>query len=215
MNRITEDDVRHARGPSIWDLGNKTLYSLCRKYPKHDRKDAIVAKVLIIGRSYAAAIERRKNKQESSDNFYEKIVAKKMMKSQIDQWLFGLPDRITNAWEELGQVVAVHEKLTNLFFEITGLKKRALASKYLHFHRPDLFFIYDSRAKSAVTKITPFIRKIPEIQVKQHDADNEYLMFVRRCQWIRDDVKRRFNKRLTPREVDKILLRIADRTKKP
>lgn len=94
----------------------------------------------------------------------------------------------------------------DLFTKMTDLEKRSLASKYLHFHRPDLFFIYDSRVKGAIGKATPSIRKITGIQAKQ--ADHEYLTFVRRCQWIRDDVVQRFNTSLTPRQLDKILLRI-------
>jgi len=74
----------------------------------------------------------------------------------------------------------------DLFTDITGWEKRALASKYLHFHRPDLFFFYDSRAKRALGKVTPSIRQIPSIEAEV--ADHEYLTLVRRCQWITDDV---------------------------
>jgi hypothetical protein len=211
-NPITRDDVDYALTPSPWDLGNQVLYSLCQDHPKHDRGDAIIAKVWLIGRSYAAAIERRKNAKDSSDEFYETTVVEKMKKPAVEQWLSSLPDRMTDPWRELGQVVAVHKRLMDLFTEMTGLEKRALASKYLHFHRPDLFFIYDSRAKGAIGKATPSIRKIARIQAKE--ADHEYLTLVRRCQWIRDDVARRFNTLLTPRQVDKILLRITDRMKK-
>jgi hypothetical protein len=107
-------------------------------------------------------------------------------------------------WRELGQVVTVHKRLMDLFAKMTGLEKRALASKYLHFHRPDHFFIYDSRARGAAMKATPSIRKIAEIQAEE--SDPEYLAFVRRCQWIRDDVKRCFDQSLTPRQLDTILL---------
>jgi len=209
---ITRDDVDYALTPSLWDLGNQVLYSLCEHHPKHDRGDAIIAKVWLIGRSYAAAIERRKNAKDSSDDFYETTVVGKIRKSALDEWLSWLPDRMTDPWRELGQVVAVHKRLMDLFTDMTGLEKRALASKYLHFHRPDLFFIYDSRAKRAVGKATPSIRKIARIEA--NPADHQYLTLVRRCQWIRDDVAQRFNTLLTTRQVDKILLRITDRMKK-
>lgn len=211
-NPITSSDVDYALGPSPWDLANQVLYSLCRDHPKHDCGDAIIAKVWLIGRSYAAAIERRKNAKGSSDNFYEKMVVKEMKKPAVDQWLSSLPDRMNDPWRELGQVVVVHKRLMDLFTKITDLEKRSLASKYLHFHRPDLFFIYDSRAKGAIGKATPSIRTIARIQAKQ--ADPEYLTFVRRCQWIRDDVAQRFNTLLTPRQLDKILLRITNNTNK-
>lgn len=212
-NPITRNDVDYALAPSPWDLGNQVLYSLCRDHPKHDCGDAIIAKVWLIGRSYAAAIERRKNAKGSSDNFYEKTVVKEMKKPAVDQWLSSLPDRMTDPLRELGQVVVVHKRLMDLFTKITDLEKRSLASKYLHFHRPDLFFIYDSRAKGAIGKVTPSIRTIARIQAKQ--ADPEYLTFVRRCQWIRDDVAQRFNTLLTPRQLDKMLLRRTNRMKRP
>jgi hypothetical protein len=207
-------DVDYALEPSPWDLGNEVLYSLCRVYPKHDRKDAVLAKVWLIGRAYAAAIERRKNATNTSDDFYQAVVGEKIMRSEVDQWLASLPepDRIMDPWCELGRIVTVHKRLLDLFFDITGLEKRSLASKYLHFHRPDLFFIYDSRAKGAITKITPSIREIRKIQCEEGDA--EYLALVRRCQWLKDDVAQRFNVSLTPRQVDKILLGIADKTKR-
>jgi len=37
-----------------------------------------------------------------------------------------------------------------LFSKISGLNKRSLASKYLHFHVPELFYISDSRAYDAM-----------------------------------------------------------------
>jgi hypothetical protein len=209
---LTRDDVDHASRSSPWDLGNEWLYSLCHAHPRHDRPDAIIAKVWLIGRSYAAAIERRKNARGSSDDFYETTVAKKIKESALDQWLSSLPDRMTDPWRELGQVVAVHKHLMDLFKDITGWENRALASKYLHFHRPDLFFIYDSRAKGALGKATPSPRQIPRIEAEA--ADHEYLTLVRRCQWIRDDAVERFNTLVTPRQVDKILLRITDKFKK-
>lgn len=136
-----------------------------------------------------------------------------MKKPAVDLWLSSLPDRMTDPWRELGQVVVVHKRLMNLFTKMTDLEKRSLASKHLHFHRPDLFFIYDSRAKGVTAKATPSIRTIARIKSRQ--ADHEYLTFVRRCQWIRDDVALRFNTLLTPRQLDKILLRITNRMKRP
>jgi hypothetical protein len=54
-------------GPSKWDFGNEILYSMCRQNPFHDKPEIVTAKVWLIGRSYAAAIERgRKKSKESS-----------------------------------------------------------------------------------------------------------------------------------------------------
>jgi hypothetical protein len=210
---IIRDDIDFALAPSIWDLGNQVLYSLCQNYPKHDRGDAIIAKVWLIGRSYAAAIERRKNAESTSDNFYETTVVDKIKQSKLDEWLEILPNRMTDAWVDLGPVIALHKQLMNVFSDMTGLENRALASKYLHFHRPDLFFIYDSRAREAISNVSPRLNQIKEI--KASDSDPEYLAFCRRCQWLMDNLKARFDEDLTPRQIDKILLRITDKIKKP
>lgn len=206
---ITKNDIERALAPSPWDLGNEVLYTLCRENPKHKLDEAIIAKIWLIGRTYAAAIERRKNAKEGSDSFYERIVTKSVKNSKIDEWLADLPGKIVNPWEELGSAITVHKRLMDLFATLTGLEKRALASKYLHFHRPDVFFIYDSRAKTALSKLTPNISHIPNI--KRKESDKEYLLLVRRCLWLKENIEKRHSVVLTPRQIDKILLGVANR----
>ncbi len=84
--RITKSDIEFAHASTPWDLGNQVLYDLCRAYPAHKRDEEIIAKIWLIGRSYAAAIERRKDVDHSSDNFYETIVVETIKKSSIDSW---------------------------------------------------------------------------------------------------------------------------------
>lgn len=210
--QIQKHDVDFALSPSPWDLGNQVLYTLCQDHPTHESGDAIIAKVWLIGRSYAAAIERRKHAGTTSDDLYETTVVNRIKNSQLDQWLATLPDIMSNPWTDLGSVLTVHKRLMDLFSDMTGLNKRSLASKYLHFHRPDMFFLYDTRAKTALGEVSPSIGKIPRITAESADA--EYRTLCRRCQWVREDVHRRFHVTLTPRQVDKILLRITDRLTK-
>jgi len=129
---------------SAWDLGNKILYDMCRQYPAHNNSSEIIAKVWLIGRSYAAAIERRKNtgsSQFNGDDFYFEKVAPEIKRSEIDAWLDAL-DAIDEVSESTLEVIlSAHLNVTELFSSISGLEKRSLASKYLHFHCPDLFFI--------------------------------------------------------------------------
>lgn len=203
--QITKSLIDKAIENTAWDLGNKVLYDLCQQYPGHKKEDEIIAKVLLIGRTYAAAIERRRLTDDNrSDNFYEDIVAKQIKASPIDEWLNSIPDRMTDPLADLSKAVRVHKLVTDLFYKMTRLEKRSLASKYLHFHKPEIFFIYDSRAKNALANVTPNIRYITDIEVDKPDP--EYLTLVRRCLWLRKDIEERFGKTLTPRELDKVLL---------
>lgn len=81
--------------------------------------------------------------------------------------------------------------------------KRSLSSKYLHFHKPNLFFIYDSRAMESIRKlVTPSKNKIASTE----NIDMEYAKYCLRCIDLREEIKERFNTYLNPRELDNILL---------
>ena len=205
MRQITKTDIDAIRTHCIWDLGNRVLYDMCRDHPEHKADDEIVAKVWIIGRSYAASIERRRNAKNIADDFYETVVAPTMRKQPIDSWLGSIDQK-----GEPGnaQTVTVHKRLMDLFHSITDLEKRSLTSKYLHFHRPNAFFIYDSRTRRSITKVVPRLNEIPELDTDEFD--HEYRDFVRRCVWLRTHIQATLGKGLTPREIDKLLLMISD-----
>ena len=58
-----------------WSFGNQILYDMCLKNPSHTNENVIIGKIWLIGRSYAAAIERIKEKSVPSDDFYSDVVA--------------------------------------------------------------------------------------------------------------------------------------------
>lgn len=87
----TAQDIEFVLSDSedVWTFGNNVLYNLCREYPGHDSKPIVIAKIWLIGRSYSAAIERRRRSTvhsiSDSDRFYEHIVAPALMDSFIDR----------------------------------------------------------------------------------------------------------------------------------
>ena len=205
--KITKHHVKKAKQKSEWDFGNKILYDLCDNYPYHKNIDQIVAKIWLIGRSYAAAIERRKKAKEYNDTFYTEVVGPTIMKSEIDQWLETLSKFRFPTLDNIGNILTVHGSLMKLIKEMTGMEKRSLTSKYLHFHKPNLFFIYDSRAINSIRKIIPPTKtKLP----MKSNIDVEYAKFCLRCIKLRDEIKEKLEKHLTPRELDKILLSISE-----
>ncbi|BEQ16184.1 hypothetical protein [Desulfoferula mesophila] len=205
MIDLTEKDILVVKQPSVWDTGNSILYRMCKKYPKHDDDGEIIAKIWLIGRSYAASVERRRNASEINDDFYAEVVAPAMKKAKIDSWLASINKRA-----EPGdpQTVVVHKKFMDILNSISDLNKRALASKYLHFHNPNVFFIYDSRVRKAITKVVPRLNYIPAIEVDEYDK--EYRDYVRRCVWLHNKIGEVFNKRLSPREVDTLLINLTN-----
>lgn len=209
MAEITKQQVEAAVGATDWDLGNKVLYDLCKKHKNHKVKSEIVAKVWLIGRSYAAAIERRKENDDNAfkgDDFYLEKVAPVIMNSEIDDWLQSVKDIKQITKDNLKDILRVHFQVTELFSDISGLNKRSLASKYLHFHYPRLFFIYDSRVVAAVSKLSKITERVGKS--KYEEADNEYRKVCEKCIRIRDHVKKQYKVMLSPRQLDNLLLEI-------
>jgi hypothetical protein len=201
---ITRAHIQAAtKSREVWALGNQVLYDLCRQYPTHTQDDVIIAKVLLIGRVYAAAIERRRVIVNQGDDFYTKTVAPKIRNSPIDTWLSALPPQPASDENATERILETHHNVTNLFSKISGLNKRSLASKYLHFHRPDLFFIYDSRAMTAIRLATPALRPRGT-----DGSDPGYSSFFRRCQRLTEDIRNKLGTDLNPRQLDDVLISI-------
>ena len=198
---LSEDDP--------WSIGNQVLYDLCRRYPDHTDDAEIIAKIWLIGRAYAASIERGRGKAPNSglsnDRFYTEAVPKALRTSRLDEKLEALAKLKETKESNVGAVLDAHDHLVHLFHGLTNKSKRSLASKYLHFHRPDLFFIYDSRAASGIRALG-----IPALEVDvPRGADPEYARFVRSALAVREQVRSRFREELSPRQLDRLLLAAA------
>ncbi len=196
-----------SRNSENWVFANKILYDLCAEYPRHEDKHCIVAKIWLIGRAYAAAIERRKNKKDiSSDDFYYDVVAPKMLEigTELDTKIETLKTISNINLENLPDILQTHNMLMSLFCELTELDKRSLASKYLHFHCPNAFYIYDSRANTAIKK---YIKKDGESPVvAAENYDKEYKEFCVRMLEFQNHIQEQTGEIPSPRKLDSILL---------
>lgn len=208
MVELKKSDLHIARVPTGWEFSNSVLYKLCREHPGHDKSEVIVAKLLFIGRIYAAALERRKNKGEIGDDFYLVKVPSMIKKADLDTQLRPLVG-LELSWETAPTVLEVHGKLVTLFYEISELNKRSLASKYLHFHFPNLYFIYDSRAVEALRSFQVVLSK-KDISANTDQIDQNYAHFVLSCLKLREAFKSKFGIELSPRELDNLLLHKAN-----
>jgi hypothetical protein len=168
---------------------------MCFKHPEHTDIDIIASKIELIGRAYSAAIERKAGKKfKSGKNFCRDIVAPAIRNSEIDFWLKDVRDIKRLTEKNIGKSLRCHKHVTDLFKKITGLEKRSLASKYLHFHAPNAFFIYDSIANRNV-KERIHAKKFC-VPVDSREFDNEYAVFSCRCLKYRDKVEKKLGGRI-------------------
>ena len=120
MAVIDRHRVLRAMDTNPWEFSNQVLYDLCAANPTHEKESVVIAKILLIGRVYAAAIERRKNKRkgEGTDNFYVDTVAPMLMKSEIDRWIAEARASRPGTPSALRTLVKVHRDTTALFQKI-------------------------------------------------------------------------------------------------
>lgn len=194
-----------------WDFGNKILYDLCQKNFYHKEVGKIISKVWLIGRSYSAAIERGRKDVLINDNFYINKVAPAFKNSKIDKYLDQLKKYNQLTIDSLPSALEAHNYLTRLTSSITGKNKRSFSSKYLHFHLPNLFFIYDSRA---VSSLNYFVKKTPKpinFLLDSYSADKDYAKFVCKCFVFRKEIMDKYDINLSIRHFDNILINFANK----
>lgn len=191
---------------SRWEYGNSVLYRMCEEKPGHKDIDVIVGKIWLIGRSYAAAIERRKNATDGGDDFYYDVVAPKLLEigPELDDRIDYLRKSKGPIVDDFKEILSTHKFLMDTFYELTGLEKRSLASKYLHFHCPEKFFIYDSRARAGIGKLVK--RPNKDLLAAVPDYDPEYGDFVCRMIELQEYLDKQLGVYELPRKLDSFLL---------
>ncbi|GAB4019158.1 hypothetical protein [Spirosoma koreense] len=216
-----DECLRNCQEPTIWEVGNQTLYDLCAKYPTHTEPSQIVAKTWLIGRTYSVALERRRGARESNEVYYREKIPQVFMSSLLDEWLLQLSvdEDLTSELIRLDDVLQVHTYLVaylkdnlGIIRGNDGLNRTSFCSKYLHFHRPRLFPIYDVRA---VQGLSILLKGHP--QLKNLRITTPYrAKYARFCETILAVIKvlnLQLNKPLTLRQVDNLLLQLAQDSK--
>lgn len=203
--------VEASSNKNIWSFGNTILYDMCKNNPLHKETDIIVGKVWLIGRTYSVAVERRK-KYNDEKNFYDKhiVPAIKEIADKLDSTILKLlkVTEITN--EIVPEILCLHNLLCDSLFQITNLNKRSFASKYLHFHLPKLFYIYDSQVIKNIGKYNAPKDVFANYRLIGGEFDLEYAEFYLKANWLRNTIKDKFDTDLTPREIDNILFGTID-----
>lgn len=191
------------------------LRKICEDSPLHTDKKIIRAKLVIIGRTYAASLERTNNDDIYHDDIY-KTTIDKMYGGEFDKQLSELKDiHLPLAYEysdedlkTVSKILKVHSSLTDIFKEASGIEKISLASKYLYFHFPDLYFIYDSRSSKAISNST----KPVGLDYSFSDCNIKYAKFFLRVLSLRNKIYYQQKIQLTPMQMDNLFLERQSQT---
>lgn len=179
--------------------GNEVLYRMCSEKPRHRDIDIIKSKLWIIGRAYSAAIERK-----AGPDFKIETAAEILKASEIDSHISRLSKIARTDESNLDTLLCAHKCLTDALQSATGIEKRSLASKYLHFHTPKAVFIFDSIANRNLRNRLSQVKKRFACDGKH---DGQYEAFARRCIFFRDNVfERELGALASPRRIDMHLL---------
>lgn len=202
---ISAKDIQRVQERNMWGFGNHILYNMCKKVPLHEIEDEIIGEVWLIGRSYAAALERGTN--DIGDRFYPDVVAPKIraVGVELDRKIADLQHYRKVSKELLGEIIETHNFLTEVFKEITGRTNRSLASKYLHFHLPNMFYIYDSRSIHSVTKEKTDHKALKK-ELMCYRGDSTYTDFLAKMYTLNVDIFNLYDQWLSPRQLDALLL---------
>ena len=203
--------IKNAQEISLWQFGNEILYKLCNDHFEHKIDKYILTKVLFIGRIYAAAVERRKNKNKiQNDDFYENEIIPVFKKSNIDDRLAKLKNMSVMDSNTIKYALETHNYLVTILREITDLNKRSFSSKYLHFHIQEMFFIYDSRAIKGIRKFNNRISLEYQSILELDNIDNEYAKFYIKCFELKNQITLNYGIDLTNREIDNLLINVGN-----
>lgn len=182
--------------PDLWNWSNEVLYRMCREEPKHTKLDVIAGKVRLIVGDSLPWVEREAGFRKG---FYDEVIAPTLKDSAIDDWIDSLHSEARVTMENVAEVLRVHQFLADLS-DFAG-SSVTIPSKYLHFHLPNAYFIWDSLSDEQIRK-----------HLEGHDVpvpkefETPYAEFVYLCMWYRDNVlEPSLGREVTPRELDQHL----------
>ncbi|MDD5364338.1 MAG: hypothetical protein PHR30_03300 [Gallionellaceae bacterium] len=193
---ITREFIADTLAQSILDPRTRALYELCFMHRHHFQDDIVTDKLRMIVRIGA-------EHGFHVNDFSPEFAAHRLGQSGVDRWFAGIATA-----ERLDQalVFEMHKRIMDVFADLPAEQARSLASKYLHFHFPELFFIYDSRVAAAAFDLGQ--GECGYLARSEHDPD--YGRFFACCRKLTERLVGPAGRRLNPREMDRVLRAWAD-----
>jgi|GEM_PF-1376969 hypothetical protein len=175
---------------SILDPRSRALYDLCFLYRDHLRDEIVADKLRLIGRLYA--------EYGAGLGFSPEYSAHRLAKSPVDRWFCSLATaEALDAW----LLLELHKRVMDVFADLPERQARSLASKYLHFHFPELFFIYDEEVEQAAASLAEGECGF----LAMSDFDPVYGRFLACARKLAERLAPELGRRLSPREMDRVL----------
>ncbi len=197
-----------------WEAVDRFLYSLCKTFPGHQRRDGVNAKLWIIGRTYATGIERRIESDGSQGSSMGKLAdhlwANRAEADRILNILHGVREPLNT--DKIATILSAHGRLLRLLQRILKDQQspRSFASKYLHFHNSAIP-IFDNVAGLALNKLYRRDREFAAVTIPKV-ADGQYAHFFLRF-WRLYEEARSSRVRVSVKLLDNYLLTLAREAK--
>jgi hypothetical protein len=189
---LSREFITDALSQSILDPKVRALYDLCFMY-RHHRRDEIVAdKLRLITRLYTDSLSW------PGKAFCAESTAHNLTQSPVDHWFGAIS---TAEHLDSGLLLELHKRLMGVFSDISEDEARSLASKYLHFHFPELFFVYDTRIATAISLLMEGDCGFLALA----EFDPAYGRFHACCRKLTERITPLVGRRLSPRELDRVL----------
>lgn len=189
---LTREFITDALSLSILDPKVRALYDLCFMYRHHLRDEIVADKLRLIRRLYSDS------PVWPGKAFSAEAAAHNLTQSSVDHWFGAL-----STAEELdsGLLLELHKRLMGVFDDLTEEEARSLASKYLHFHFPELFYVYDTRIATALSLLIEGDCGFLALA----EFDPAYGRFHACSRRLTERLLPQVGRRLSPRELDRVL----------
>lgn len=188
---LTREFITDALAESILDPRTRALYELCFMHRHHFSDDIVADKLRMLVRLCA-------DRGILVRDFSPEYIAHRLGRAHVDRWFGGLA---TAEKLDVALLLEVHRHMLRLFEELGEIEARSLASKYLHFHFPELFYVYDSRVAAAAVILGE--GECGFLALAEHDP--AYGRFYACARKLTDKMTPLVGRRLSPRELDRVL----------
>lgn len=191
-NMLTREFITDALSQSILDPGVRALYDLCFMCRHHLRDEIVIDKLRLITRLHGDS------PAAPGTGFSAEAAAHNLAHSPVDHWFGALS---TAEALDAGLLLELHKRLMGVFDDLPEESARSLASKYLHFHFPELFHVYDRRIAHALSRVMGNDCGFLALA----EFDPAYGCFHACCRKLGDHIAPLVGRRLSPRELDTVL----------